>query len=485
MSSYNASLRVRAAAELELRRRRAANNEQPFRYDNPADFIENEVYDPDSGKILVLHPEQRAVLESMSERDAAGNFKHSLWLYSAPKKSAKTTIGAGVALWQAWQVPRGEIYIIGNDQRQADNRMAQIIRYTILHNPRMKSRVNITKSSFKMELDNGTRIDIIPVDPRGESGMNPSGLFWTEAWGAMGTRAEMLWSEATLSPTRSGQSFKFVESYAGYSGESTVLERLYNGIVKNGAAHPTIPELYTNGSSIAYWCTRRYLPWQQNPDYYAQEALSKPPSEFSRQHENEWQSATSAFIPLEWWDACEEALPPLQSSELMVIALDAATSDDCFAIVGVTRRGDQTYERYSRVWYPPKGGKLDFSGEDSPEAEIRRLCKTYKIAEVCYDPYQLHSLAMRLSQELNIHFAEFGQGVDRLIGDKQLYDSIRDRSITHSGNPVLREYVMNANRKDTGEQDKLRIVKRSQESKIDACVALAMAHARARFLNIG
>ena len=220
MNNSNASLRVRAAAEQERRRRAALTDTPSFQYANPADFIGAEVYDPDSGNRLTLHPEQRAVLEAMSERDEAGNFKHSLWLYSAPKKSAKTTIGAGVALWQAWQVPRGEIYIIGNDQRQADNRMAQIIRYTILNNPKMKSRVNITKSSFKIDLDNGTRIDIIPVDPRGESGMNPTGLFWTEAWGAMGARAEMLWSEATLSPTRSGQSFKFVESYAGYSGES-------------------------------------------------------------------------------------------------------------------------------------------------------------------------------------------------------------------------------------------------------------------------
>lgn len=450
-----------------------------FQYANPADFIEAEVYDPDSGNRLTLHPEQRAVLEAMSERDEAGNFKHSLWLYSAPKKSAKTTIGAGVALWQAWQVPRGEIYIIGNDQRQADNRMAQIIRYTILNNPKMKSRVNITKSSFKMELDNGTRIDIIPVDPRGESGMNPTGLFWTEAWGAMGARAEMLWSEATLSPTRSGQSFKFVESYAGYSGQSTVLERLYDGVIKRGLPHASIPELYTNGASIGYWCTRRYLAWQDNPAYYAQEALSKTPEEFDRQHGNIWQAATEAFAPIEWWDACQRTLPAQTSKPNVVIGMDAAVSGDCFAIIVLAKVDGILTVIQTHIWTPPKNGHIDFS---QPEAVIRKLAQDCYVYEVAYDPYQLEDMTQRLRLS-GINCRAFNQGVDRLVGDKRLYDGIREHRIAHDGNPELREHIQNANRKEEGDS-KLRIIKRNESAKIDGTVALAMAYHRASLLNL-
>ena len=411
MNNSNASLRVRAAAEQERRRRAALTDTPSFQYANPADFIGAEVYDPDSGNRLTLHPEQRAVLEAMSERDEAGNFKHSLWLYSAPKKSAKTTIGAGVALWQAWQVPRGEIYIIGNDQRQADNRMAQIIRYTILNNPKMKSRVNITKSSFKIDLDNGTRIDIIPVDPRGESGMNPTGLFWTEAWGAMGARAEMLWSEATLSPTRSGQSFKFVESYAGYAGESTVLERLYDGVIKRGLPHASIPELYTNGASIGYWCTRRYLPWQDNPAYYAQEALSKTPEEFDRQHGNIWQSATQSLLPMEWFDACKGDIA--LTSRNVIVGADAAVSNDCFALSVVGKQGDKLAVFRTYIWYPPPGGQIDF---EQPKQTIRDLAKEFYVLEVAYDPHQLASMMQELRRE-GINCKQFLQNEDRLISD--------------------------------------------------------------------
>lgn len=453
-------------------------SEDVLRTDNPADFIETEVYDPDSAGQLKLHPEQRAVLEAMAERDADDNFRYSLWLYSAPKKSAKTTIGAGVALWQAWQVPRGEIYIIGNDQKQADNRMAQIIRFSILNNPRMKRRAKITQSSYKIVLDNGTRIEIIPVDPKGESGMNPTGLFWTEAWGAMGRRAEQLWSEATLSPTRAGQSFKFVESYAGYNGESTVLERLYEGVVKQGVVHPTVPELYTNGASIGYWCTRRYLDWQQNPAYYAQEALSKTPSEFNRQHGNEWQSATQAFVPIEWWDACKGDVTP--GNKNVILGVDAAVSNDCFALAVIGKRAGKLIILRVYIWKPPQGGQIDF---EQPKQKIRDLAKEWYVLEVAYDPHQLASMMQELRRE-GINCKEFLQGDDRLIADKKLHDAIRDRTIVHDGDLDVRQHIQNADKKTDGDDTKLRIVKRSEQLKIDAGVAISMAAHRASVLNL-
>ena len=463
-------------------------------YDNPADFIEQELYIPETGAPMQLHPEQRAVLEAMAVR-AAGKFLFSTWLFSMPKKSAKTTIGAGVALWQAWRVPDGEIYIIGNDLKQADNRMAQAIRYCVEHNPRMRQRVTVTTSKYTIRLDNGTKIESIPVDPRGEAGMNPTGLFWTEAWGAKGSRAKLLWTEAALSPTRAGDSFKFVESYAGFNGESEVLELLYEGVVKNGQPHPVVPELYTNGASIAYWCTRRYLPWQTSESgqaYYRQEAIEKPPSEFDRIHNNKWSSASEAFVPVEWWDACRvEPLPPLRPGQGLVLALDAAVDSDCFGIVGVSKdtgRHGQTIPtvRYVRKWTPPTGGKIRFSNphdpddRETPEGELRHLCRSHRIECIAYDPYQLEEFAQRLSDLA--FFEAFNQNAPRLVADKQLYDVIREARIQHGGDPDLRDHIQNANRKPDG--DKLRIVKRTTALKIDLCVALSMAVDRVLYYNL-
>lgn len=454
----------------------------PLVYDNPADFIIHEMYIPETpGVPMTLADEQYNVLREMSSRDDAG-FKYSTWLFSMPKKSAKTTIGAGVALWQAWRFGEGEIYIIGNDLKQADNRMAQAIRYCVEHNPRMKGRVIVTTSKYTIKLDNGTKIESIPVDPRGEAGMNPTGLFWTEAWGAVGSRAELLWTEAALSPTRAGESFKFIESYAGFSGESLLLERLYENIVKNGVASPTIPELYTAGKSIAYWCTRRYLPWQTSESgqaYYRQEAMEKTPQEFSRIHDNAWSTSDDVFVPPIWWTNCRvDKLPDARAGQGMVLGLDGGLHDDCFAVVLVSKEGDYVDVRECHVWYPPVGGVVDFA---EVETELLRIFDQYNVEEVAYDETHVAYLVQRL--EHRSFWRKFDQFRPRAISDKLLYDLIREQRIRYADQPTLTRHILDANRKPEDEA-KLRIIKRNQKVKIDAAVCLSMAAARILYYNM-
>ena len=440
-------------------------------YNSPARFISEQMHIPELRGPIELHPEQAAVIDAMAVRED-GRFKYSTWLFSMPKKSAKTFIGAGVALWQAWRVENGELYIIGNDLKQADNRMAQAMRYCVDHNEKMRRRVRVTSSKYTIKLDNGTRIESIPVDPRGEAGMNPTGLFWTETWGAKGHAAELLWSEATLSPTRAGESFKFVESYAGYREESMILWRLYDAIVNNGVEHPEIaPELYTNGQSIGYWCTRRYLPWQQDQAYYAQQALEKTPEEFNRQHNNQWASATEAFIPIEWWDACGiEPYASIQGDEPVIVSADAGVISDCFAVTVCTRRDEKAQVHYATKWQP-HGKALDYR---PIEAEIRRLINTYNVIEVTYDNYQLHDMMTRIAVDEVANVRAFNQATPRAIADKRLYDMIRDKRIQHQNIfPDLKQHIANANRKPD-DDNKLRIVKRDDNAKIDLAVALSM-----------
>jgi phage terminase large subunit-like protein len=136
--------------------------------------------------------------------------------------------------------------------------------------------------------------------------------------------------------------------------------------------------------------------------------------------------------------------------------------------------------RYSGIWQPQPGQLLDFA---PIEQELRRLCATYAVLEVAYDPYQLHDMAMRLKSEGVANFKEFKQGIDRLKADKQLQDLIMGRRIAHDGNPLLRQHIDNANIKKGG-QDGIRLVKRSTSLKIDAAVSLSMAANRILYYNV-
>lgn len=473
------------------RARKASESKVTWSPHDPVTWIEKEFYIPETGRAIQLEAYQKAVLQEAFRRDSDGKLIYSLILWSDLKKSAKSTIAAAVVLWMAWHHEWETCRVVGNDLKQASSRTFYYIERALKLNDRFKPHVKLTVNHI--ELDNHTRIDAIPVDPKGEAGGGDLVVCFTELWAAKNEASKQLWTETTLSPLKYGQSIRFCESYAGFTGASPILEQLYEqGVTQGRRVEVGIDglELYANDAArlLCLWNTVPRCEWQTN-DYYAQEAAVLTDSEYRRIHRNEWQADQESFVPDEWWSACKGNVPPPAPLKSIVVAMDAATDSDCFAIAAVYREGESVYVLHARIWTPPKGGKLEFNdvidphNPETPEGYVRWLCKTYNVAEVAYDPYQLHDMASRLSREGVAYFRPFPQGAPRLVADKGLYDLIRDRRIIHDGNHALSEHVRNANRKAEG--DNLRIVKRKVDLKIDLCVATSMAAAEAKRLNIG
>lgn len=457
---------------------------------DPVAWIRANFYIPETNAPIDLYPSQELPLREALRTDESGSFVYSTVLWSAIKKSAKSSIAAAVGMWFAWRKPFSSIKVLGNDVKQAQSRTYEYMRRAVLLRPDWRDAVRVT--GYKMYLPNDSVIEAIPVDPTGEAGGNDDLVLYTELWGWKSQKHQQMWTESTLSPTKYGKSIRWCESYAGYAGESPILEQLYESGVKHGRVIDAENEMYADDAArlFALWNTKPNLPWQ-TPAYYAQEAASLTPTEYARVHQNQWGTSTTPFVPIEWWDACRADVPPISPYQNMVVAMDAATSNDCFGIVAVTRIGEQIQIRYARKWTPPSGGKLDFSNPadpndfNTPEGYLRWLIKMHNVVVVTFDPYQLHDMASRLRREGLGYFREFNQGMERLIGDKQLYDLIRDRRIVHDGLfGDLREHVLNANRKES-DGDKLRIIKRAETMKIDLAVALAMASSEAKRLSIG
>lgn len=290
-------------------------------------------------------------------------------------------------------------------------------------------------------------------------------------------------TELTLSPLKAGYSQRWIDTYAGFTGESPILEPIYEQCVRReNLIDLGIPDLevYRKGKILCYWNTQPRLAWQ-TPEYYASEAQVLSPNEFARVHRNQWVTSVEQFVPPEWWYACEKpSLPPLDRWRQVVVALDAAVSDDCFGMIAVSRDDDRITVRFVRAWYP-NNGKITFSNPDdpndlsTPEGQLRQLAKDYNVVGVVYDPTQLHDFCTRLRHDNVAGFREFNQNITRLIADKQLRDLIRERRIIHNGDVTLTEHINNANAKADTEDSKLRIVKRTQGAKIDLAVCLSMA----------
>ena len=475
------ALRLRAAALLELRRRAAAGSLAQGADPDPVTWIEREFYIPErqheDNPAMPLADYQRAVIREAHRTDPAGNFIYDLILWSDVKKSAKSSIAAAVILYRALRTPYGSFKVVANDLKQADSRVFYYARRAIELNPRLRALAEI--KNYKITLQNRAVIEAVPVDPSGEAGGNDDFIEFTELHAASSKASQRMWAEMTIPPTKHGKAQRWIDTYAGHTGEAPILEQLYQDCVKPENLITELPgapadlEIYRSGSILCLWNTKPRLTWQ-NEAYYTSEARILPPAEFDRMHRNHWVTSASVFVPPEWWLACRcspNELYELRPDDPMVVGIDAGVASDCFAVVGITRRGERVTVRTLRVWQPDNK-KLDFA---EPESYLRSLHKRFNVIEFCYDPYQLHDMATRMRRD-GLRFREFNQGQDRLIADKQLYDAIRDRRIQHDGNVILTTHVENANAVTEGE--KMRLVKRAPHLKIDAAVALSMAHAR-------
>jgi len=534
--------------ELERRRRRTLDI---------CDWAEERFYISETERPIKLLLHQKGILRIAWTRrrlyfdnnrlvagpvSASERYPFSLVLKSTVKKSGKSTLAAIPARYFAETQTRfGEIYCIGNDFEQAAGRSFKFVSNSIRLTPGCRQRSGawvlpgeyvVNKTSVEC-LRTGTVIKPVSVDARGEAGGNPDLTVWTELWGFEYEDALRFWDEMTQSPTKR-DSIRVVETYAGYDGESTLLQGLYNAglaghqltndefarlsarddrpgegyedflhAFEECGGDPEAPvPIWVNlaAGMFMYWdsgVVARRMPWQRGPEgrkYYGEQEQQLPPKAFERFHLNLWVSSESAFVPMTAWDACHEDLPPLRTvaegdKTPIVVGVDAATSGDCFAAVAVSRHPDPARHdtdiaiRALALWRPEDdGGRIDYL---KAEEWLRAICANYKVIQIAYDPYQLVDMMQRLQRDGVAWCEQFSQAQERLKADRQFYDLIMNRRLAHNGDPRLREHIANANaRLQKDEDSKMRIIKRSSERKVDLVVAASMAASRCLYLLI-
>lgn len=487
------------------------------------DFGAKLFYVPETRAPIRFEPHQRLILDLMFDARLAthlgvpNGFQNLV--FSTVKKSGKTTMAALVARWVAecWG-SFNEVYSIANDKEQSRGRVYAKALQSIQLDPRWDRSAKEIADYWRIiereatHLPSGSYLRAVSNDYRGEAGSNPTATFWSELWGYTLEASRRLWDEMTPVPTRP-RSIRFVETYAGFENESTLLIGHYEKCTSpdQGARRVTRADLESAGvewpfseqrdpelplfvnptlRSFAYWDigpSARRMPWQTR-EYYAAQASEMRPEVFDRLHSNLWVSSTSSFIPKEWWTACSvspaDALPPLRPNEPIVLAADASVSGDCTSLQAVSRnpsreRRKETVARLSHTFTPTPGHPLNYNASDGLKETIRRIIRDYNVVELAYDPYQLHDVMTVFRDEGIVWTRPFSQGDERMVADFGLYVDIRDRLILDDTGPseLLAAHLQNAAARIPKDSNtKLRIVKKSEEKKIDNAVALSMAN---------
>lgn len=470
-----------------------------------ADWAEANFYIIETKLPIRLEPHQKVILRLMTDMvqrdDGRWVFRWSTHIYSTIKKSGKTTISAILARWAAetWG-PFQEIYNLGNKLEQAQGRAFRQIKRSIeLAPPEIRNNWDIQAKTLTYR-PNGSFIQALPVNDAGEAGGNQSVTVWTELWGFEYEEALRMWDELQPVPTRT-LSIRFVDTYAGYEGESELLKKLWNlalnddGTLAPGAIrlHDELPVYGVPEAGLVAYIDQgeaaRRMPWQQGEigaAYYAERRANERLHNYLRLHENRWVSSVNALVPADVWDGLVFNRRLITDEAPVWLAADASIRRDCAALTAVTVYRDVVLELQTWVWqWDGDERGIDYDATLIPTliAAIER----YKVMGVAYDEYQLHQPMTALSHRYKLPFYPFPQGMERVRADTNLLARIGDRRFRHSGGGDLKQHVLNAAAKDQAGGEAIRIVKRTGQQRkmaggeavtarpIDAIVAVSMA----------
>jgi phage terminase large subunit-like protein len=439
---------------------------------DPGSFIEAHLIDPETGQPFELLPAERAFLARAFQIGDDGRLIYPEQVYSAPKKSGKTGWAAlmGLTVVLIYGGVNAEGYLIANDFEQAQGRVFLAMKRIVEKSPLLAGLAKCTATKIEFP-DTGATIQAISSDYASAAGANPTISIFDELWGYTSERGHRLWDEMVPPPTRK-IACRLTVTYAGFSGESDLLEEVY----KRGMKQPLVgDDLYAGDGLLMFWTNKPVAPWQTEA-WLAQMRGQLRTNGYLRLIENRWVSSESSFIDMDWYDACvdPEARPLVLDKGVPVwLGVDASTKRDLTAIVATTWDREEKKVRVvtHRIFQPSADDPLDF--EATIEATIREFARHFSLREVKYDPYQMQASAQRLTRD-GVRMVEYPQSVPNLTeSSSNLYELVKGRGIVFYPDADIRLAFSRAVALETSRG--WRIAKEKASHKIDVVVALAMS----------
>ena len=438
---------------------------------NPIAFAEA-LIDPETGLPFELYPAERRFLEEALTLTADGRLPYPELVFSCPKKSGKTTLAAIASLYVVRVIGGryAEGYCVANDYDQAQGRVFRACARIIEASPLLHGTAKILKDVIEFA-ETGATITALAADYAGAAGSNPTITVFDELWAYTSERSHRLWDEMVPVPTRQ-ISVRLTVTYAGFEGESDLLQSLY----KRGLEGEEIaPALYRTDRQLTYWSHEPVAPWQTET-WLEQMGDQLRPAAFTRMILNRFTAGESGFVELEWWDRCvdPELRPVLADPGLPIwVGIDASVKRDATALVAVTWDDEHRQVRLvrHRIFQPSPDEPLDF--EATVEDTLTEWAGEFWMQTVWYDPYQLVRSAQRLRQG-GVPMLEYPQTQDRLTRTStNLYELIKGQNLQVYPDDQIRTAVSHAVAIETARG--WRIAKTKAAHTIDVVVALAMA----------
>jgi phage terminase large subunit-like protein len=440
---------------------------------DPISFIETVLFDPETGKPFVLLEAEKQFLAHAFKTDKHGQLLYPEQVFAAIKKSGKTGLAALylLAMILLFGGRFAEAYCVANDLEQAQSRVFQAVKRIVEASPLLMREAKITADRIVFPAFDNATISALASNYASAAGANPTISVFDELWAYTSERSYRLWDEMIPPPTRK-IACRLTVTYAGFEGESTLLQTLY----KRGLAQPQVgPSLYAGDGLLMAWHHEPVAPWQTEA-WLAEMRRSLRPNQYLRMIENRFVGSEAAFVPMAAWDRCVDPRigATVGNRALSIyVGIDASVKHDSSAIVATT--WDATAQQVRLVCHyvfqPSPDRPLDF--EATIERTLLDLSKRYNIVRVLFDPYQMVATAQRLTRA-GLQIEEFPQSPANLTATSQnLFELINAGDLVCYPDAGMRLAISRAVAVETSRG--WRIAKEKQSHKIDVVVALAMS----------
>lgn len=460
-----------------------------------------------------------------------------------PKGAGKSPWGAGTGLYLTLcdNEPAAEVYAVAADKHQArvvfDN-----AKVMVEESPDLEGMCEVLRDSI-YHADSRSSYKVLSSDAATKHGFRPHGVIFDE-FHAQPNRD--LYEALKKSMVKRRQPLMILITHSGHDDEGICYEeyeyakKVLSGTVPDETCLPVIFEATDRDD----WTDPRV--WARvNPGHgvtvkhdaiaaECEEAKAEPRkrNDFLRFHLNRWVNQATAWLPVDWWDRCEDALEDSALRQFPVYAgIDMSQKHDLTScvltfvapmdgpveeieVVGgdrdeivkrkislnfevafvpffwIPEATMREHERSDRVPYSQwvadglvtatEGNVIDYDRiVDDIAGPISRRFPRLKGAEIGYDPAFATDIALKLRSR-GFQTVEILQNYKYLSEPAHIFESlVKGERVHHSGHRVLRWNVENVavKRDDAG---RIRPVKpRRQTKRIDGVVAALMGLSRA------
>ncbi|CAB4218529.1 COG4626 Phage terminase-like protein, large subunit [uncultured Caudovirales phage] len=433
-----------------------------------------------AGQPFILEPWQREqiIQPLFGTRQQDGRRQYAEGLVGLPRKSGKSELAAGIALYGlvADGESGAEIYSVAGSKQQASivfKTAADMVRAS----PLLRSACKVYRSVIEFP-ETGSIYRALASDANLAHGYNPhmaivdelhvhpnSELYEAMRTGTAARLEPLILSITTAGAERSGIAWDLYQR--GLSKQDKKLF-LYWQSAPDGCA---IDDLKAwDAANPASWITHDFLRQQMPP--------SLPEQVFRRLHLNQWfeQGAAMNWVPRDRWEE-GNTKPVFDESLPCVIGVDAASRRDTTAVCLLQRDAEGIHN--ARFWLFESDRQMGYLDYSVVEDLIRDLCSTYWVARLAFDPFQMVRTQQILASE-GLPAETFPQNDARMVPASQnLYDIVMSGRLRHGGVEEITEQVMAAGIRETARG--WRLEKKKSSAPIDAVIALAIASQLAEF----